>query len=103
MPSVLCKLKKGNPEDQVPQLGLIPEDDVVHGHCPYDSKSLHLSLEGHVSTPAGLFLQMLSKDMVSAVGGEDVPIPSGLGVEDDMDGSDDEPAEVLAAREARAE
>ena len=35
--------------------------------------------------------------------GEDVPIPSGLGVEDDMDGSDDEPAEVLAAREARAE
>ena len=102
MPSVFRKLKKGNPEDQVPQLGLIPEDDVVHGHRPYDSKSLRLSLEGRVSTPAGLFLQMLSKDMVSAVGGEDVPIPSSLGVEDDMDGSGDETAEVLAAREARA-
>ena len=69
MPSVFHKLKTGNPEDQVPQLGLIPKDDIVHGHCYYDSKSLYLSLDGHVSTPMGLFLQMLSKDMVSAVGG----------------------------------
>ena len=99
MPSVFHKSKKGYPEDQVPaQLGLIPEDDVVHNHCPYASKMLHLSLEGHVSTPVGVFLQVLSRDVGSVVMGEDVPILGGVGMED---GSDDDIADELA-RKARA-
>jgi len=103
MPSVFRKSKKGHPEDQVPaQLGLIPEDDIVHDRRPYASKLLRLSLENRVSTPAGVFSHVLSRDVGSAVVGEDVPVPSGVGcVEDDMDGSDDDIAEELA-REARA-
>ena len=65
MPSVFRKSKKGHPEDQVPaQLGLIPEDDIVHDRCPYASKLLCLSLENRVSTPAGVFSHVLSRDLL---------------------------------------
>jgi len=100
MPSVFRKSKKGHPEDQVPaQLGLIPVDDVLPDRRPYASKMLRLSLEGRVSTPVGVFSQVLSRNVGSAAVGEDVPIPDGM--EDDVGGSDDDTADELA-REVRA-
>lgn len=102
MPSVFRRSKKVNPEVLAPvHSGLIPEEEIVLLRRPYGSKNLRLSFEGRVSTPVGLFSQVLP----TAEGGHMLPPPAVVesqGVGNEMDALDSGNAADVLAGEKRA-
>lgn len=103
MPSVFRRSNKPKPQVEGPApFDLIPVDDLVPLRRPYASKNLRLSFEGRVSTPMGLFSQVLPEGVGADIGRDDlssspIALVAGEDVGDDSDGA----AEVQA-REARA-
>jgi hypothetical protein len=106
MPSAFLCPKKNPEQAKAPtQSGLIPQAEVFSSRRPYASKSLHLSLEGRVSTRGGLFAQVLVREAPTDVRMDGISPPTVTvadeGLVDETDRLDDDAADV-SAREARA-
>lgn len=103
MPSVFCRLNQFKPQVEGPApFDLIPVDDLVPLRRPYGSKNLRLSFEGRVSTPMGLFSQVLPEGVGADIGRDDLSSsPIALVAGEDV-GDDSDDAVKVRAREARA-
>lgn len=106
MPSVFRRSNKVNPQVDGPApFDLIPVDDLVPLRRPYGSRNLRLSFEGRVSTPIGMFSQVLPEGVGVDIRRDDlssspIALDAGEDVGDVGDDSDD--AVEVKAREARA-
>jgi hypothetical protein len=104
MPSVFRRSNKTNSEDQTAaQFGLVPEDDIISARRPHGSRNLRLSFEGRVSTPVGLFSQILPEHEPTTAEGQDLLLSAtvlgGGGAVDEMEVVEETPVNLLARAE----